>query len=364
MLIILNGPQTTSKAAIGRELMAAFNTFEIGGYKIDLSQEQVNIYNSAGKHVYSSVDVNGEPLLELVHNEDGSLNQAGDDILTQAFELQQAINAELKDNHYYNIFNDDQYDWGLTAIINAPMNGEDPGYEYKWPHTYDDILSNYNNRKHDTQVISGSFSKHFVTSIMEDLGEENVKVLNIIRNPSAVYVANERSLEERKMTPAGPLDKGRHRRILVRSITSSILVGTIPSATTIRYEDILAKSTFKFLGKDVQCPVITNEHNGIITAQEKATVEKRDAVNDTAVNDFNQRYQNFNMERAEEDTNGQLVFIDFLDFLSKKPANELAQHQIDAEKAKERLAKIPKNLFAALGYTPLAYSEIVDFTKT
>lgn len=362
MLIILNGPITTSKPTIGRELVVAFNTFTIDGYKIDLSLRQVNIFDPSGKHVYSSTETNG-PILELLHNNDGSRRDAGIELLEKAMELRAKIDEDLKDGHYYNIFADEQYDWGLTLVINAPMDGEGTDYSYKWAYQYTDVLSKYENRTYDTQVIAGSFSRYFVECIRRDLGEENVAVLNVTRNPSSTYVVNERTDEDLAMTPAGPTERGRQRRRLVRSLASTVILKTTPGVQSVKYEDILKNSEFEFNGRSIQCPPETTETNGIVTARERDGILSRACVTDVMVREFNRRYSDYHCDRAQLDKNGELEFISFLESIAHATPEDLARHQIpqDLELVKDRISKVPHNFFEVLGYTPLAYADIVKF---
>lgn len=358
MLIIINGSQTVNKAAIAREIISAFNTFTVDGYVVKFIDRVVQIYNPENELVYAS----DSDVVSLLHNEDGSANETGVSIHTRAIAIQDNIETSIKRNHYLNIFADDQYDWGITPIINAPMDGQTPGYQYGMDHTYDDVITKYVNRTIDNSVICGSFSKRFVTKIREDLGNENVIVLNIIRNPSVTYVLNESSSENLTMTPAGPLDKGRHRRILIRTITSSILVNELPNVTTVRYEDILQNLSFTLNGITIPAPPTLHDNDGIMTDTERTTREGLSLVTSSDVDNFNSRYSNFSLERAEEDENGNLKFISIEDFILGKTPEELAALGDFINQIPAAMNQFPKNLFTELGYTPMTYSQIVTPT--
>lgn len=357
MLIVINGSQSVNKTAIARKVISAFNNFNVDGHAVKFGDTDTLIYNSDNELVYqSNSDVTG-----LLHNEDGSLNEEGSSIQQRAMDISYNIEHMIKSNHYFNIFADDQYDWGVAYVINAPMDGQDTGYEYGYEHTYEDVLAKYQSRTIEHTTICGSFSKRFITKIREDLGAENVVVLNITRNPSVAYALVELSAESRRETQAGPLDKGRHRRILVRTITSSILVGGMDNVTTIKYEDLLKNGSFTLNGITIDVPKSLMDNDGIMTATER-TREGLALVTSDGVDEFNTRYQNFNLERAEEDQNGNLTFVTMEEFLTRMTPEQLAKYPSEHYvKIRRIIAEdFPKNLFAELGYTPMTYSQITN----
>jgi hypothetical protein len=193
MLVILSGVETIHKKFFARKIIAALNTFTVDGHTVDFNIEPFKVTDASGKVVYcmehGDQPMTNELLVDL--DNDGVIDPEGN----ATFEKITKLSDDLfltggRDNHFSNFFIDLAHDFGLTDTVDYGSNT--PKIPLLHPHSYADILANYENRLGNVHVITGIFSKSFIDSIRNDLGAENVIVLNIIRNPSTCILLNQK----------------------------------------------------------------------------------------------------------------------------------------------------------------------------
>ena len=321
MLIILSGSETIHKKFIARAILSALiPTFPLtNGYTMNFNKHPFEIFDSTGKSVYRPATDTDAGTNEILHNSDGSFNADGQAILTQADQAYSDILLSgVRDSHFGNFFVDLESDFGDTGG-QAPEWESKPS-QYNHPHTYDDVVARYNNRKFPVSVITGNFSKRFIDMIRVSIGAANVKVYNIIRNPSVAFTLHEKPasyyIEKPAMSTA--IDR---RKIQVATFNCASLI-RFSDITTLRFEQLIVDGQLTINGTTIKLPPEYVNYNGLITAWEKDFAAQR-IVSDADITSWN--------AWCEAPT---------------------------ASDPTEDVAKVSRNLFTALGYSPLTYNQV------
>jgi hypothetical protein len=358
MLIVVSGVETIHKKFFARSiLMKLIPVIDLGdGYTLNFSSHPFEIYDASEKLVYKTADDTREGINELLIDldNDGIADPEGRELFDKAQELyEKYFLTGVRNNHFMNTFSDPWFDFGFVKVIDAPMDGNDVNYDIIHPHSYDDILAAYNARELDVHVITGSFGKHFIESIREDLGEENVQVINIIRNPSAAFLLNEKDPKFYTLKkPTKARDRAMDRRKLEISVINAIILKDVPGVTTLKYEDILASGKFTVNGIEITAPEsLLEADNGYLTTWELTTHVPLGIVNAVDVEEFNDHFSNYEPTIIKFDTDEiTLKLTKLADGLKINPLEKGSGEEID---------KIfPKNIFYELGYTKLTYTEL------
>jgi hypothetical protein len=206
-------------------------------------------------------------------------------------------------------------DFGLSTDNIFPEGGN-----------YQALLDRYQNRPYPFLVICGSFSKTFVNMITNDV--DHVKILNITRNPSAVYLIDSITLDQApyNLTTGVKLLKQRNES----SFVQSILLSQLSYVQTIKFEDILIDGGIDIDGCYIDLPN-HKSYNGIITQHEQQLLIPECSIEDQDLEKFNYLASNFRQVLP----NGR------------------------ADIPTELADKLPINLFESLNYQPLTYREII-----
>ena len=270
MLIILSGAETIHRKFFAKRIMSAMNIFDVDGYTVKFVGETFIVTDPSGKVVYSpaigDVPETNELLIDL--NNDGIKDEFGFQIFEKVVALRGSVLLDgVRDNHFANIFVDFLYDFGLSDVIE--YNIPDAGYIQ--PHTYEDVLNNYRNRPCENFVISGSFSKVFIDNIRTDIGAENVKVINITRNPSVAFLTHWKPeayfIKNTEFTEEFEENKLEH------SISNTVSLSRFDDIMTIKFEDIIQNGYFMFEGFRIDVPDNYINYNGYMTVWEKEYIE-------------------------------------------------------------------------------------------
>lgn len=380
MLVILSGADTIGKKLLSRQVVVTMNEFVVDGFRIDFSKRPYEVYNSNNELVLTAigpstwVDQHLAPpdtfvpqgertLMETAPAEDpnyyenygdntpvtGSENvPIGDkesinplvppvDIVPLATqekikELNQRILDDEAENDFKNFFQDVEYDYGITDQLdfNIRWNTETAKNV-----TYQTIIDNYNNRAYDTFVITGTFAKGCIDKLRTDLGTENVKVLNITRNPSVAFMLNRKSpeyyLTSGKSTPEWDTNK------LEGSLFNCINLKRFSDITTVKFEDILSAGSFQVGSTTVSLPSEFTQYNQWVTDYEKSVIELAYETEETLVA-FNSMMTSYlqhpdrttaaaRKEELEKAFGKKFTYVDFISW--------------------------PNNFFTDLGYTSL-----------
>lgn len=383
MLIILNGSETIHKRFFAREICAAMNTFSVDGYDVKFSNLEIIVRNSENVVVYQSPTAEfPEGITTLFVNEiDGSSNEIGKATFDKILELNTRI---FQDNHFSNIFADPLYDFGLVSTSNAISGKTDIGY--LGPYTYQDVLNNYNTREIDNIVITGIFSAGFIDKITEDLGSEEVVVVNIIRNPSTCYLLNEKessyyTLINSTFTPMMDYNK------LIQSLITTTILKNKSNVINLKFEDIVKTGKFQINNVEINSPTNHVYYNDNITEWEMDNVIPVSTVTPAMLDSFNTEFSNYYLSLSNTE---QIAFSVF-DQEKLDNFNEVYNSSITAEQMnsivelcagsssvkwqdaiilfnaiyqtnatiEQFAALFPMNMFDILGYTPLSYEEII-----
>lgn len=372
MLIIFTGSETIHKKYIGRQILASFNTHVVDGYTVNFQKEIFEVYDSENNLVYKP---NSE-IVSMYLKEDGFLDEEKSATVDKIIQLQNDMRQNANDNHFAAVFSAPMQDLGLTE---RDIFADDYDRNYIQPHTYKDVLANYQNRIGDVHLITGVFSKAFIEKIRTDLGSENVVVINLLRNPSIAYLLDPKPDEYYVEHPARtPL---MDRMKLYKSFLNSVAVKDIPGIINLRFEDVLRDGQFEINGTVVKLPDEHQNFNNKITLFEKESVVPLNKVSADQLSQFNSFLSNFeltmiledtsqealnglnarfntNFQKAELEANLRTTFDGFACIKSMLPIYNLIKgtnftvEQLDST--------VPSNLFTALGYEMLNYNDIVN----
>jgi hypothetical protein len=313
MLIILSGIETINRKFFATQVIGSLNTFEVDGYKVEFSMLDFTVTDgSTNQIVYA-------PKSDAY----GTWLATNSSTFAKILDLKQSVFIEgLTNNNFRNTFVDHESDY---EIIKTPSFANLGDELLTQPHSYQDVIFNYNNRSFENFVITGSFSKVFVDKIRSDLGNNNVQVYNIVRHPSAAYLINEKDSSyytehSGLLTAEMDFDK------LKDSIINCVSLMRDSSIITLRFEDIIKNGTFTVAGKAISAPEGYNSYNQWITDWEFKNVVQLDIVNDEKMNDFNQLMTSWGTSTTNLRPN----------------------------------AIYPSNVFDLLGYTPLSRSQLIS----
>jgi hypothetical protein len=344
MLIILSGVETIHKKFLARKILAALNTFTVDGYSVDFNIEPFKVTDTSGKIVYCMAHgeqpATNELLVDL--DNDGVIDPEGNATFDKIIDLNNKLLLDGgRDNHFYAVFIDLLYDFGITNVLDFSDTENAPALRH--PHNYASVLENYKNRLGTTHVITGIFSKGFIDRIKTDIGAENVIALNIIRNPSASTLLHKKSSDfyadpGKELTVEQDLEK------LQQSIINSVMLARSPDVITIKFEDIITAGKFTVNGIDISLPVGYEKYNDYLTNWEKENVVPQNLVSAEEVEAMNQHLTTWgtNTFTAEK-----------IDAFNGLTGSSFTTSDIT------RL-NVPQNIFNELGYTPLSSDEISE----
>lgn len=342
MLVILSGVETTNKKVFATEILSKMTSnLDLGdGYELSLKTHPYEIIDSSGVVVFRAgyEGDSGVNILLLDADNFDAPCEKGAAVLKRAEDLYNEVVLDygrmgtLKD-----VFVDIHYDFGVLRheeLHDYPMGDPERQFSYQA-----DIIDAYNNRTSDVYVITGSFGKHIIDRIRDDLGDENVHVLNIIRHPSVCFMFNEKpSNFYTDRTPFMDSEK------LRRSLFNAIHLKSCEDITTVRYEDILDAGEFTIAGVTIQLPPDLASDNGFLTNVEKNIYAPAEVVGDDALAELNAKYSDF--KHFTDVTTEQLELINGL---------MGTEHTVES-----MVAMLPSNVFEALGYEPMTRAEIIN----
>jgi len=294
--------------------MNALNNFDqyvIDGYVCDLVSPDFTIKNPSGEIVYSTNPANMTNRLLIDLDNDGIKDEAGNAIFDKIIAFKETILDINANAHYHGEFAETSQDFG--SLVDEPNIGN-----------YQEFKDFYLNRPFEHIVFSGVFSKAFIDTVRSEFGIDQVKVLNVVRNPSVAYLLDDSYKIEEIENAVHPTKGSLHGvgNRLFTSFLCSMKLTELEYVTTIKFEDILVNGGFDFEG----VYITTSEHgndNGILTQYEREIVipviEKSSVTLDN-LEFFNDVFSNFN----------------------------------------EVATNFPNSFFEALGYTPLSYDDIIE----
>jgi hypothetical protein len=352
VLIVLSGTETIHKRFLGRKIFAALNQKVVDGYSYSYQNDVLEIFDNQGNLVfrpfsnfgkkpsfyikseddliYDDTD-NLSPINDLLINrDDGSANESGRKIVDEfsTFEENDIIQY-AHENYFGNRFVDADYDLG-TSNDELPIfllpEFETHGY-HMFP-TYENLIENYKNRVYENHVVTGAFGKYIIDKLRSDLGEDNVKVINITRNPSVAKVLHEKPEGYYELAKNPHLNAYNDRGKLLDSLLVNTILSKLNYVQTIKFEDILVNGYFELLGKKVYLPRPYVNFNNLITTYENENLISLNLSSQETITEFN---------------------------------NYLSEFDSDFWEIESSLSSLyPSNVFQELNYSPLTYDEIVS----
>lgn len=338
MVIALTGTQSINKKFIARLLIAKLNKFEYNGYYCDFSNFNYEIFDSNDQLVYTPhTEENEKSVDKLLHVE------GGPEVIKHFDDLNEGFFQEgIRHNHFIDTFSDISHEYGLfekpsyllfeTALIH--------------PNSFEDVINNIQNSDLNVKVISGTFGNHFLDNLKETLNEE-VKIVNIIRNPSVSYLMNKKP-ESNWETDINPdlTEKIDYERFF-DAILNALEIMKRDDVTTVKFEDMMRYGKLEF---------------------EDIRIDTRDDF--LCYNDYINKYEN-SIEVLMDDAE----FAPFNDLVSNFTADVFfnpwgendSEEELPNMTKEEVLAKLsdyfPINMFESLGYSPATKQEILDPIK-
>lgn len=348
MLIILSGTETINKRLLARQIMSTLNTFNVDGYSVNFNSpgSAFEVKDPSGKIVY-----NKDTTDLLVDNDnEGQRNEEGNIIFDKIIALENEVFTEgTKVNHFKNVFVDTLYDFGVTTVLDYGHTYENNSTNtHLSPHSFNDVISNYRNRQCETFVITGAFSKAFIDLVRAELGTENVKVLNIVRNPSASFLIHRAQAdfyEETTLTPEQDQEK------FEQSLANAASLRRFSDIETLYFEEILSQQKLVVNGVDVSLPPGYEAADENFTAFEKEALLPLDLKTDEDLAKFNERIDHYATSLTEHTSDD----LPFLSELNTALGTNYTSQEMEA-RFKENL---PSSLFTALGYIAMDKNEMI-----
>jgi hypothetical protein len=350
MLVILSGVETIHKKFFARKILAALNRFVIDGYTVDFTVEPFQISDSEGNIVYRVIQENSPAITSLLIDEDneGIARPEGNATFDKVNQLYNDLLLDGgRDNHFSNFFIDFSKDIGVTEITD--YSNSKPKIPLLHPHSYADVLANYANKLGDVHVITGIFSKTFIDAIRNDIGAENVTVINIIRNPSTCALLNQKEDSyyldlTKNRTPELDYSKLGH------SLVNAAILARYDDINTIKFEDIIQNGKFIVNGIEIGVPVGYSNYNSQLTTWEHTNIIPLEIVSSEMLESVNTAFQQYAVDSAATINDELLTYV-----------NSLRHTPITlSEFTNLVLNNLPNNLFNELGYQPLSYEEIIN----
>lgn len=348
---------------IAYEFLKEFNSQIIDDYSVSFNPLQVK--NKSGEIVY------GGGVDDLVRDNFS--------VFEKIINIDRQLRNLMYDEHFRNgAFQDFYFDYGITDYLKIDLWEDAPDFlgglltnvnnnDYSKDVSYKKILNSYISRPNDiiNYVISGQFSKAIIERFQKDLGEENVLVVNFLRNitsSTALHIEDDDYFLKRKSTKVEEF----HYLRLFESILSSIVVMSVKNVINVKFEDFLNDGFIIIKDKKIKLPDFYQKFNKWITNWEKEKLIKTQKCNSEQINYYNDLLSDSN--KAID------VFLDCMKF---DPENEITDLYVEKIKNKEELNPICLHFYKGrfimsdglhrfLAYKKLGFQEVLvyDGTKT
>jgi len=282
MLIVVSGVESIHKRLISRQIInSLIGPFHVDGYIVDFINDEYDIIDSNDNRITTE---------ELVKNPDGTANTAGRKTLNkmEAIEDKYFLSGAMH-KHYFNRFVDVGHDWGCLSLPEWPKDRETEDLMH-YSANYSSVIKQYNGCEDNYMVITGSFCKNFIDRLKADLGEDNVLVYNITRNPSTVSFLHKKAdsyFEGSDYTQEWDNEK------LWQSLLTAAKLKQDPSIHTVKFEDMIRTHTFEVDGQNVGIYLDYESANGHLTEYEYANRNDVNVATADDITQFNEVAANF-----------------------------------------------------------------------
>jgi len=356
MLIVLNGVDTINKKFFAKEIAEALNSFTLDGYLVDtkltpwaLRDPETNelVLHIGTDNPVTTLIVNSLNTEEVVDSNTIPMN-AGIVLLQKLQKLEIDFFNTFELNHYKNFFVDQAYDFQLGDATIDSVEKQNPAElavaNSDGTHTvindgkrnYSNLIADYNKRQFDTVAITGAFSKIFIDKITSDLGEDNVIVINIIRNPSSAFLLTQQT--DQYYLDHTYYTKENDNQRLITSLVTAASIKNYKNVITIKFEDIIKDGTFYIGDTEVPVPPGYESFNSFVTKWENDNILSLNLVKEESLNEFNNFMSNWATNTISIDNPNLPI-----------PAEKIMSFDF---------SKFPNNIFEDLDYSPLTSSQI------
>lgn len=370
MITLITGPKTINLKKIARSVLDIEKTWSFKDYTVKYKDDKFVVFDVHKNNVFCNNEDLGELNESILKNSDANSIQENIKFLEEIHYFNYDVNDILNNKNHFQVswptMSIDNFFLGLN--VNGIKNLDDVTNLQNMNSDFGDLMtmngnafknivieniSDYekilNSFKEDSThaIWTGIFSPSFIERVRNDLGSENVRVLNFIRNPSVCYFVSS-YYEAPDITRKHNCD-----RYVLFSILNMMMVKNLPNVINIRYEDYLKNGKFSLMEKDVPLRFELTNYNNIIN-QFEFSGYKEDSIDDDYMNDFNQNFQNFdlikNLKTVFETEEGSEYY----------DVNKKYMYVLEKYLNIEEFNKIPKNFFENLNYNPLNISQIIS----
>ena len=207
--------------------------------------------------------------------------------------------------------------------------------------SYNNVIRDYNLKTFDIVAITGTFSKIFIDKITEDLGEDNVLVINIIRNPSTAFLLTQQT--DQYYEEHTYYNKEEDNQRLKNSLLAAAAIKDYKNVITVKFEDIIKDGKFYINGSEIPAPPGYEAFNSYVTKWENDNMLSLNIVDENSLNEFN----NF--------------ITNFLTFERIKQYSDTRNLSLSDEQINQIILSVGwTNLFEKLGYSPLTKTQVIS----
>lgn len=330
MLTLLNGPRSIHLRSISRSILDTQKTWNFKDYTVKYRDGGFIVLDSSQKNVYcnnSSLGQLNHDLIKYSENEETAKNNVS--LIEEIDDFSKAIDEKILQNHFIDSW--PTADFSFLLLRKQEFNEEK---------TYEQILDSYNNNSDIDDIWTGRFSISFIKKLQNDIGFENLRVLNFIRNPSSCLFTN--YLDEDCKMKYGNI-----------SILNMIFLKNLPEVINVNYEEYMTNGKFLLNGLEIPLPSFIVNYNNLISEYEMSKYDSN-LITEEMMEEFNQSYKDFEFNEMikevlksettpeEEELYNEFV-VDFEEKLDKTIIDE-----------------IPKNIFQDLNYSSLSLEQIIS----
>ncbi len=349
MLLILSGVQSIDKQKLSQIILSQLQEKSIGQYTVSLKKPFMEIYEQ-DKLVYRPYtfeeEYNDEPLSDLEDDSTGlkltgkrkfleSIQEIDEELIKQFNEYRENFITDIGKNCLGTMYSDPSYDLGITNLPDYKI--ENQNFLFRDRNSYSEIIENA--KKKPFTLITGSFSKCFIDDVIGDLGLDNVKVLNVVRNPSVSFLLNYRSEDFFN----SEIEKKDNDLNYVEGYVSSVILQKLNYVETIKFEDIISSGFISINGTKVHLTYEYEKYNSLITKKERFKLMSHNDLSKINLQKNNSMMLDFKLEH-----------LNSLNVYDKEP-EELRNDDLTPE----QFEKVPKNFFSPFNYEPLTYEQII-----
>jgi len=310
-----------------RSILDSQKTWNFKNYSVKYRDNGFIVFDSEGKNIYCNIESLGKLNYDFVRVPNENELKENLLLIEEIDNFSNIVQDQIQKNHFSD-------SWPTTSM---DLFFKTKKIELGDESEYQNILNNF--KENDESFWTGVFSYSFIHRVRKDLGEDNVKVLNIIRNPSVCMFVN--NFDENSQLKNG-----------IISILNMMMIKNLPNVINIKYEDYLKNGKFILDDKEVFLREQLTNYNGIINEYEMYNYNP-EKISNYFMNQINQNFLNFDflknvrMSIRLNSPNEYNLFENYMRTLEDDLNDEVVN-------------QVPKNFFDHLGYIPLDIQQIIS----